>query len=168
MNQELRIKNNNSTLKTIIHDSCFVILKSKGFTLIELLVVIIIIGILSSFVSITLFGGLARSRDAQRKNDLKQLRTALQLYYQDYNTYPPSCVSNNDVCWTNLLGDNRYIKTIPKDPINDPLHLYKYCLVEESKYVIVANLENTEDPEKKENNLDCSTDDLNRYWVTSP
>lgn len=56
-------------------------LKSKGFTLIELLVVISIIGLLSSVVLASLNTARVKARDARRKADLAQIRTALHLYY---------------------------------------------------------------------------------------
>jgi len=63
-------------------------LKQKGFTLIELLVVIAIIGILASVVLASLNSARARARDAKRLSDLKQIQTALNLYYADYGAYP--------------------------------------------------------------------------------
>lgn len=146
-----------------------------GFTLIELLVVMVILGILGSFVFANVFNGLPKARDAQRKSDLKQLQTALQLYYQDNNTYPDptttphKCNSNNDACWPNLLGENNpYIKTMPKDPLNN--HLYYYCrdTSDNSKYTLVANLENTQDNEKTDNTNNCSPSGLNWYVKTNP
>ena len=62
--------------------------QNRGFTLIELLVVIAIIGILSSVVLASLNAARAKARDAVRKSDLKQLQTALELYYNDYERYP--------------------------------------------------------------------------------
>jgi len=59
----------------------------KGFTLIELLVVIAIIGILSSIVLASLNSARAKARDARRKVDLKQVQTALELYYSNCGTY---------------------------------------------------------------------------------
>jgi len=60
----------------------------KGFTLIELLVVISIIGILSSLAVVSLNGARAKARDALRKADMAQIRTALSLYYFDNDAYP--------------------------------------------------------------------------------
>ncbi|TFG35939.1 MAG: type II secretion system protein [Parcubacteria group bacterium] len=67
----------------------------KGFTLIELLVVIAIIGILSSVVSVSMRSVRAKARDARRLQDMKQIVTALQLYYDKYERYPSI---SSDVC----------------------------------------------------------------------
>lgn len=60
----------------------------KGFTLIELLVVIAIIGILSSVVLASLNTARAKARDVKRKQDIVQLRTALEGYFADTGSYP--------------------------------------------------------------------------------
>lgn len=60
----------------------------RGFTLIELLVVIAIIGLLSTLTIISLNTARARARDTDRLSDVKQIRTALELYYNDMNDYP--------------------------------------------------------------------------------
>jgi len=62
-------------------------MQKKGFTLIELLVVISIIGILSSLAVVSLNGARGKARDALRKADMAQLRTALSLYYFDHDGY---------------------------------------------------------------------------------
>jgi len=59
-----------------------------GFTLIELLVVIAIIGLLSTLSIVALNSARAKSRDARRVSDIKQIQTALELYYNENNSYP--------------------------------------------------------------------------------
>jgi len=59
-----------------------------GFTLIELLVVIAIIGLLASVVLLALNSARAKSRDAKRIADIRQMASALELYFNDNNAYP--------------------------------------------------------------------------------
>lgn len=63
-------------------------MNKKGFTLIELLVVIAIIGLLSTLAVVALGSARTKARDSKRLADLKQLQTALELYYTDQNAYP--------------------------------------------------------------------------------
>lgn len=62
--------------------------QQKGFTLIELLVVIAIIGLLASVVLLALNSARSKSRDAKRIADVRQMTSALELYYNDNNAYP--------------------------------------------------------------------------------
>ena len=59
-----------------------------AFTLIELLVVIAIIGVLSTLSIVALGNARTKSRDARRVADVKQIATALELYYNDNGNYP--------------------------------------------------------------------------------
>lgn len=61
---------------------------AAGFTLVELLTVIAIIAILSSVVLTSLNSARAKSRDAKRISDLKQLELALALYHDANGKYP--------------------------------------------------------------------------------
>lgn len=62
--------------------------KAKGFTLIELLVVIAIIGLLSTLAVVALNSARQKARDSKRVSDIKQIQTALELYFADQNGYP--------------------------------------------------------------------------------
>ncbi len=79
--------------------------KYSGFTLIELLVVIAIIGVLAAVVLVSLNSARAKSRDARRLADVRQIMTALELFYNDNNTYPTSSLGQ--------LVAGSYLGTVP-------------------------------------------------------
>ena len=63
-------------------------MNKKGFTLVELLVVIAIIGVLSTLAVVSLNNAREKARDAKRISDIKQVQTALELYFIDEQSYP--------------------------------------------------------------------------------
>jgi prepilin-type N-terminal cleavage/methylation domain-containing protein len=86
--------------------------KNEGFTLIELLVVIAIIGLISSIVLVSLNSARVKARDAKRIAEIKQIQTALELYYDDNNAYPLS-----PGCGATIPGTScSYINQDPIDP----------------------------------------------------
>lgn len=94
---------------------------SRGFTLIELLVVIAIIGILSSVVLASLNSARSKANDARRVSDLRQIQTALELYYDSNNGYPSGNFdSRNSSQWATFSGylSPSYMPTVPVDPRN--------------------------------------------------
>jgi general secretion pathway protein G len=62
--------------------------QKKAFTLIELLVVIAIIGILATLAVVALQQARSRARDSKRLADVKQMQTALELFFNEHNRYP--------------------------------------------------------------------------------
>ncbi len=88
--------------------------KQRGFTLIELLVVIAIIGLLSTLAVVALNNARMKSRDAKRVSDIKQIQTALELYYNDANAYPADTmvVPNANIA---SLGVT-YMSSVPSNP----------------------------------------------------
>ncbi len=63
-------------------------INKNGFSLIELLVAIAVIATIIGLALPNFLGARSRARDARRKGELHQLKTALQLYYNDYKAYP--------------------------------------------------------------------------------
>lgn len=95
--------------------------KERGFTLIELLVVIAIIGMLSSVVLASLNSARSKARDARRLADIRQLQTALEMYYNDHNNYPIMTWAFSDGTgnWSTLKSALApYMTTLPTDPLN--------------------------------------------------
>lgn len=86
--------------------------KQRGFTLIELLVVIAIIGLLSTLAVVALNNARAKSRDARRISDVKQIQTALELYFNDANSYPEGVTAGNTIAF----GGVTYMNSVPTNP----------------------------------------------------
>lgn len=86
--------------------------KQKGFTLIELLVVIAIIGLLSTLAVVALNNARMKARDAKRVSDIKQIQTALELYYNDANSYPAVITGGSAIA----SGGVTYMASVPSNP----------------------------------------------------
>ncbi len=84
----------------------------KGFTLIELMIVLAIMGVLITIAQPNLKKSIIRAREAVLREDLFQMRDAIDQYYADNGKYPSA------------LGDlinpqeraRSYLRDIPKDP----------------------------------------------------
>jgi len=145
----------------------------NGFTLIELMIAVGIIGIISAIGMVGYSQAQKLARDARRKQDLRSIAIALELYYQKNSHYPTSAVggwqyssgANPWITGTPVFGTN-YINTLPKDPLgNDanPLNANSYgyayysgtsgaiaCNANDQNYQLVTRLENTSDSDRCE------------------
>lgn len=96
-----------SIIKTLRKNS------SKGFTLVELLVVIAIIGVLATLILLQLGAARQKARDAKRVADINQVRSALELFFDDNGRYSNTTNLNVD-----LVTTGRYLTLTPVDPLN--------------------------------------------------
>lgn len=60
----------------------------RGFTLVELMVVIVIIGLLSGVVTISVRSYLIRSKQNVAKMEISKISQALETFYTTYDRYP--------------------------------------------------------------------------------
>lgn len=148
--------------------------KNKGFTLIELLVVIGIIAILTGLGMSNFLGARERARDVKKKSELNQLKNALRLYYNDYQSYPKDDKSGNiqgcgptgqltcgqaeDVsCSTAEFAAGGadgcatiYMKKLPffgSSPSEGPGFTYKQVGATGEDFLLETTLDNTSDPD---------------------
>jgi len=131
-------------------------MRNKGFTLIEIIIAITIIAMISGGGLVSVFNALRNSRDAKRKGDLEQIRTALEIYKADKGYYPTPAAG-----WHNLaipgdgvyiaLVSGGYINAMPIDPKNNNSNPacgvpytrfgYFYWYLTSQRYQVVAGLE---------------------------
>ena len=130
-------------------------MSKKAFTLIELLVVIAIIGILAALVIVSLASARKKAGDTHRKQNARNLETALSQHYIDRNnSYPvfndPVGVdigtSSNCATELDILVTNKYMAT--NSACGDPntvaplAHLYRSATVTNGQYAIGWQLDN--------------------------
>lgn len=165
---------------------------SKGFTLIELLIVISIIGLLASAVMVSFSISMKKSRDSERMQELKQIQTALRVYYDIHHEMPINRDEPNFYCddqpnFLQELVDERLWPDNPKDPVG--LGWKHYCYYdygerEDSIYgeagaLLVAELESYNEKEGvpgscrpsffDEKKMKCNSIEKNRdYCLCTP
>jgi general secretion pathway protein G len=154
------MKLNNHQPSTINHQHY------SGFTLVEILVSATIIGLLTT-IGITGFQAITKSgRDALRKSDLEQMRSALEVFKSENGVYPTGTAA------CQLALPTGYINKIPTDP---KLPTYKYCYVWDANplnYTLCAHLENGDATDNCGATNACGNGDLVQdncnYQVANP
>lgn len=139
-------------------------INQNGFTMIELLIVIVIMGILSAIGLGTFNSSQLKARDSKRKTDIRAISDALEVYYNDFGSYPLSdgtggfvgcgIDANSETCgpgdlWQNETNGTVYMVQVPSDP-SDGVYYYMSDGTG-SYYRLYAHLENERDREAAEN-----------------
>lgn len=84
--------------------------RRRGFTLIELLVVMSIIALLLTIAVPRYFHSIDRAKEAVLRENLVQMRDAIDKYYGDRGRYPAKIED---------LVEYKYLRRIPPDPITE-------------------------------------------------
>ena len=147
--------------------------RQRGFTLIELLIVVAIIGILTAVGLGQFFTAQKRGRDTARKRALESISRALEMYYNDNETYPiavEGVIENYN--WGEMFGSTEetvYIKRLPEDPADN--FQYYYESPDGSYYKLYALLEHPQDEDRggpyNDTNCQITDNQLCNYCIAS-
>lgn len=131
-------------------------MRPKGLTLVELLVSMTIIAVLASLALVSLQGARRSARDGQRKADLEEIRSALEMYRTDGGEYPATLPTLTP----------EYLE-LHSDPISG--QSYSYYQVSESAYNLCAGLEvDTGDDFSSDCPSGCGAEVTCNYKVSNP
>lgn len=83
---------------------------STGFTMIELMVVLAMVALLMTIALPRYFDGLQRTREAVLRQDLKNIREAIDHFHADRGQYPTDLAE---------LVEKKYLRELPYDPITE-------------------------------------------------
>src|SRR3989344_8242395 len=129
-------------------------MNKRGFTLIELIVVIAIIGTLTALIVNKVNDVRARARDSKRKQELSGLKTALRLYYNDYQAYPAAPAGNDDILGCGATGTSACggsgsgFSTTASDYMKQLPEFYYYSQDSNGEgFTVKLTLENASDPD---------------------
>lgn len=120
--------------------------------MVELLVVIAIIGILATLLLLQLGVARQRARDAKRIVDISQVRTAVELSFDDNGWYPAIAT------YTGLgaIMVPKYLTQLPTDPLNTGNYSYNYAYSGLTKYHLWAELEQSAAALKSDADIDST------------
>ena len=85
-------------------------INNKGFTLIEIFIVLALLAILASIAVPIYNESLLKARETVLKENLYQVRDAIDKHYGDKGVYPQNLPA---------LVDSRYIRALPIDPMTN-------------------------------------------------
>jgi len=141
-----------------------------GFSLIELLVVVFIIGILASLLVTNLAGTRKRAEDSKIKTNLQDLKKALRIYYNDYQSYPSSSGGNIVGCGTNgdqVCSGNTFSNGSTTIYMKELSENFSYYSNGDEEFLLVAEIENASDQDIDNSQSLCSPNSR-VYFTDSP
>jgi len=147
----------------------------KGFSLIELLVVIAITAVLLAVALPNFLSARERARDAQKKQELNEMKNALRLYYSDFQGYPAAaafsctgkinyiagCGENHNTCCpcdTTVdfaVGDTCSIVYMKRFPSSFGSSIYYFASGDD--FCLKSSLENAGDGDIAKSQSRCGT-----------
>lgn len=162
--------------KNLLTSNLSPLTSQRGFTLIELLIVVAIIGILSALLMTNFIGIRQRARDAQRKSDIRQMQSALELYRADTGGYPTLAAVYAGACPTSAAftySGTTYMQKVPCDPLGTTYYNSgKYYYLQGNggaTYTLATCLENTADTDIDSTFVGNNTCSSGKYYVkTNP
>lgn len=103
-----------------LNDNKMKVKKQNGLTLIEILIVIALLLLILLALFKVFRVDINRTKDAQRKSDLRDIKLAFEDYYNDHQAYPP------EEYLLDCGGDSLepYLKAVPCDPDTGNPYLY--------------------------------------------
>ncbi len=87
-----------------------------------MLVVLVVIAMLLTIAAPRYMRSLARSREAVLRQDLSAMRESIDKFYGDTGKFPPTLAT---------LVEQRYLRSIPVDPITKSAELWVATLAED-------------------------------------
>ncbi len=114
--------------------------------MLEILTVIAILGILAIMVMGNFIRSLKKARDSRRKQDLDQVKTALDIYYSEHESYP-GVTGAAGLPWGERFTDgNRiFMEKLPQDPNSSNTNYIYQTDGSRQIFKLYSCLENTED-----------------------
>ncbi len=127
----------------------------RGFTLIELLVVIAVMALLLAVAVPNYLGARERARDAKKKQELVEMKKALRMYYNDFQSYPATLTAcSSSVDFASGTGcETVYMKKFPQDFGTT----ITYNQNGSDDFCLAATLENASDSDITDSQTRCVT-----------
>lgn len=125
----------------------------RGFTFIEVLVVAVLVTVLATIAMVAYTGAARSTRDSRRKQDVSNIRVALESYRQANGEYPPAAgCPTAQAGWSDCAAEwivglePTYMHDLGQDPRQSAgWNGYGYIRQSDTEYLLIVYLENADD-----------------------